>query len=238
MSTRPPSEHQAEDAQTWLPLLPLRDVVVYPHMVIPLFVGRPKSVHALEKAMNTNKWILLAAQKEASEDNPTPADIYTYGTRSMILQLLKLADGTIKVLVEGQQRIRLLEKREKDGFFQARMEPVESPPDADLEPAALTRSLLELFEQYVKLHRKTPPEVVGTLSGLDDPSRIADTVAAHLQIKIESKAEGAGDHTGQGAARADHRAVEVRDRRVANRPQDPRPRQVADGKKPARVLPE
>lgn len=174
-------------AQAWVPLLPLRDVVVYPHMVIPLFVGRPKSVRALEKSMSTDKHVLLAAQKEAADDDPGTAGIYTWGTRSIILQLLKLADGTIKVLVEGQQRVMLTDTRDAGGFFQARIEPVETPAISEQASAALTRSLLELFEQYAKMHRKTPPEVVGALGSLDDPGRIADTVAAHLQIKIESK---------------------------------------------------
>ena len=187
MKEKTKSGQSSSGSRAWLPLLPLRDVVVYPHMVIPLFVGRSKSVRALEKAMNTDKRILLAAQKEAAEDEPSTEGIYTMGTHSMVLQLLKLADGTIKVLVEGQQRVKLLANREEDGFFQARIAPVETPAASGQTVAALTRSLLELFEQYVKLHRKTPPEVVGTLSGLDDPGRIADTVAAHLQVKLESK---------------------------------------------------
>ena len=170
-----------------LPLLPLRDVVVYPHMVIPLFVGRPKSVRALEKAMNTSKRVVLVTQKEATEDDPGPADLYGFGTLSTVLQLLKLADGTIKVLVEGLERTRITRCHEESGYFQASVK--SHPTDGEDAPEieSLSRNLMELFEQYAKVHRKIPTEVVSSLSSLDDHGRAADAIAAHLQIKIENK---------------------------------------------------
>ncbi len=170
-----------------LPLLPLRDVVVYPHMVIPLFVGRPKSVRALEKAMNTNKRVVLVTQKEATEDDPGPADLYGFGTLSTVLQLLKLADGTIKVLVEGLERTRITKCREESGYFQASVKSHPTDGAAAPEVESLSRALIELFEQYAKVHRKIPTEVVASLSSLDDHGRAADAIAAHLQIKIEDK---------------------------------------------------
>ena len=170
-----------------LPLLPLRDVVVYPHMVIPLFVGREKSIAALERAMESDKRILLVAQKDASQDEPGVDDIYAVGTVSTILQLLKLPDGTVKVLVEGGSRANLLEVVEHQPCFSAR---VELMPDEQVEAPeveVLCRSILEQFEHYVKLNKKVPPEILASLSGIDDPGRLADTIAAHLAVKIEPK---------------------------------------------------
>jgi len=172
-----------------LPVLPLRDIVVFPHMIVPLFVGREKSVRALEDVMKDDKQILLVAQKQASQDDPGPEDIHDVGTVASVLQLLKLPDGTVKVLVEGGRRARLLKYTQTDSFFQAESEIV---PDQDGDPReleALCRSVIAQFEQYVKLNRKIPPEVLVSLNQIDDPSKLADTVASHLTIKIAEKQE-------------------------------------------------
>ncbi|OGT64827.1 MAG: endopeptidase La [Gammaproteobacteria bacterium RIFCSPLOWO2_02_FULL_47_50] len=169
------------------PALPLRDVVVYPHMVIPLFVGREKSIKALEKAMDSNKQILLVAQKSAADDEPGLGDIYSVGTLANILQLLKLPDGTIKVLVEGSSRARVNRFIETDTFFSAAAELVESNYQDDRELDVLCRSAVNQFEQYVKLNKKVPPEIISSLAGIDDASRLADTVAAHMAIRIDEK---------------------------------------------------
>ncbi len=173
--------------KTVVPALPLRDVVVYPHMVIPLFVGRPKSVRALERAMEGDKQILLVAQKSAADDNPGVADIYSVGTVSNILQLLKLPDGTIKVLVEGGRRAKVVGFAETEQCLCAEVEFTESAEIDALEGAALCRSLMEQFDQYVKLNKKIPAEIIATLAGVDDPERLADTIAAHLAIKLDQK---------------------------------------------------
>ena len=172
-----------------LPVLPLRDVVVYPHMVIPLFVGRHKSIRALDRAMEVDKRILLVAQKDAAQDEPGPEDIYRVGTVSTILQLLKLPDGTVKVLVEGGQRVRIEKIAESEEFLAAETESLESDESDERETEALSRSLLAQFEQYVKLNKKVPPEILASLSNIDEPGRLADTVAAHLSVKIEQKQE-------------------------------------------------
>ena len=170
-----------------LPILPLRDVVVYPHMVIPLFVGREKSVVALDRAMASNKEILLVAQTQADVDEPQPKDLYSIGTIATILQLLKLPDGTVKVLVEGAQRTKLAELEIGD-CFSAVVEPlVETSASDEREMDVLTRSVVSRFEQYVKLNKKIPPEILTSLSGIDSPSRLADTVAAHMALKLSEK---------------------------------------------------
>jgi len=176
-----------EETRQTVPVLPLRDVVVYPHMVIPLFVGRDKSVRALEVAMSGNKQILLVAQKSASDDNPEPDDINEVGTLSNILQLLKLPDGTIKVLVEGNQRARVVGFERVDEYFAAEVAALEGPQAPERESEVLCRSLMAQFDQYVKLNKKIPPEIISSLAGIDDPSRLADTIAAHMSIKIEEK---------------------------------------------------
>ena len=170
-----------------LPLLPLRDVVVYPHMVIPLFVGREKSVRALEKAMEQTKQILLVAQKNASEDNPKKLDVYAIGTVSNVLQLLRLPDGTIKVLVEGVRRAQITDFADLDSYHAAQAHTLEPAPLSEREAELLTRSLLNQFDQYVKLNKKVPTEIVSSLTSIDDPSRLADTIAAHLSIKLAEK---------------------------------------------------
>ena len=176
-----------EDTAAVFPVLPLRDVVVYPHMVIPLFVGRDKSVRALDAAMEGNKQILLVAQKSAAQDDPAVDEIYTVGTLSNILQLLKLPDGTLKVLVEGAKRARILDFTDTENMFSATVELMEPVSADEREMDVLGRSALGQFEQYVKLNKKVPPEILSSLAGIDDPSRLADTVAAHMSIKIEEK---------------------------------------------------
>ncbi|MCP5420689.1 MAG: endopeptidase La [Gammaproteobacteria bacterium] len=173
-----------------MPVLPLRDVVVYPHMVIPLFVGREKSIRALDIAMQSDKRILLLAQKSAEVDDPGLKDIYNLGTLSNILQLLKLPDGTVKVLVEGSQRAQVEQFTETGSCFLAEIDLLESlvePDDDDREIEVLMRSVLSMFDQYVKLNKKIPAEVLASLTGIDDPGRLADTIAAHTGLKLEEK---------------------------------------------------
>ncbi|WP_420993926.1 endopeptidase La [Cupriavidus sp. 30B13] len=170
-----------------LPLLPLRDVVVFPHMVIPLFVGRPKSIKALETAMESGKSIMLVAQKTAAKDEPTADDLYEVGCIANILQMLKLPDGTVKVLVEGTQRANIREVSEDDSHFMCEAVPVPPGPVETAETEALRRAIVSQFDQYVKLNKKIPPEILTSLSGIDEPGRLADTIAAHLPIKLEQK---------------------------------------------------
>jgi ATP-dependent Lon protease len=170
------------------PVLSLRDVVVYPHMVIPLFVGRERSVLALDKAMDRDKRIVLVTQRNAEIDEPAEADLFEVGTLATVLQLLKLPDGTTKVLVEGGERVRIGKFTEESGFFEANWEMIPVADDGTEKELEVTmRSLVSLFEQYVKLNRKIPPELLTTLAGIEDSSRLADTVAAHLAIRLEEK---------------------------------------------------
>ncbi|MDQ3495081.1 MAG: endopeptidase La [Pseudomonadota bacterium] len=178
------TEHETLD----LPVLPLRDVVVFPHMVIPLFVGRDKSIRALDLAMAADKRILLVAQKSAETDDPGAADLYEAGTLAQVLQLLKLPDGTIKVLVEGVSRTRVTGVVERDGTLAGQGVGIESSDSREpREVEAIVRSLMSLFEQYVKTNRKLPPELLQTLAGIDEPSRLADTIAAHLGVRLAEK---------------------------------------------------
>ncbi len=174
-----------------VPILPLRDVVVYPHMVIPLFVGRKRSIKALEAAMLNNKLVLLIAQKNAAEDNPTEEGLFQLGTVSTILQLLKLPDGTVKVLVEGVQRGRVKRFVQREDYLAAELEMMEVPASApdteDREMEILMRAILSQFDQYIKLNKKIPPEILSTLAGIEEPGRLADMVAAHLGLKIQEK---------------------------------------------------
>ena len=183
----PTDESGESGGRRVMPILPLRDVVVYPHTVIPLFVGREKSIRALEQAMEVDKRILLVAQKDAGKDDPGAEDVYLVGTISNILQLLKLPDGTVKVLVEGGQRARIERFVEVDPYFAAEIVPLGGGEEDEREVEVLTRSLLVQFEQYVKLNRKVPPEILASLSSIDDASRLADTIAAHLSVKIKRK---------------------------------------------------
>jgi len=169
------------------PVLPLRDIVVFPHMIVPLFVGREKSVRALEDVMKDDKQILLVTQKNASQDDPTPADIYSVGTIGTVLQLLKLPDGTVKVLVEGGQRASITKFSENDDFFQAHAELIEEKAGEAQELEALSRAVVSQFEQYIKLNKKIPPEVLVSINQIDEAGKLADTVASHLALKIPEK---------------------------------------------------
>ena len=181
---------------TTLPLLPLRDVVVFPHMVIPLFVGRPKSIKALEAAMEVERRIMLVAQKAAAKDEPTADDMFEMGCVASILQMLKLPDGTVKVLVEGVQRAQVLSVEDGESHFTASVHPLEATQElagtdtAELE--ALRRAVMQQFDQYVKLNKKIPSEILTSISSIDDAGRLADTIAAHLPLKLESKQEVLG----------------------------------------------
>ena len=174
-------------ATTAVPLLPLRDVVVFPHMVIPLFVGRPKSIRALESAMEAGKQIMLVAQKTAAKDEPKPEDLFETGCMSTILQMLKLPDGTVKVLVEGVQRAKAHRVEDNGDFFVCDVEQVEADAESSAESEALRRAVVTQFDQYVKLNKKIPPEILTSISGIDNPGRLADTIAAHLPLKLEHK---------------------------------------------------
>ena len=169
-----------------LPLLPLRDVVVFPHMVIPLFVGRPKSIKALELAMETDRRIMLVAQKTAAKDEPSVSDMFDVGCVSTILQMLKLPDGTVKVLVEGQQRAQVNSIEDVETHFTATVTPVEAV-EGNYKPSeieALRRAVMQQFDLYVKLNKKIPPEILTSISSIDDPGRLVDTIAAHLPLKL------------------------------------------------------
>ena len=173
-----------------LPLLPLRDVVVFPHMVIPLFVGRPKSIKALETAMAAERRIMLVAQKTAAKDEPSISDMFSMGCVATILQMLKLPDGTVKVLVEGQERALVEKIEENEHHFTVVARPVpaaesEQPEASEIE--ALRRAVMQQFDQYVKLNKKIPPEILSSIAGIDDAGRLADTIAAHLPLKLDSK---------------------------------------------------
>ena len=172
-----------------LPLLPLRDVVVFPHMVIPLFVGRPKSIKALETAMEAGKHILLVAQKSAAKDEPGVEDMYEIGCVANILQMLKLPDGTVKVLVEGGQRARIERVTDQRSMFSAEVMPLPADERATHEVEAMRRAIIAQFDQYVKLNKKIPPEILTSLAGIEEAGRLADTIAAHLPLKLEQKQE-------------------------------------------------
>jgi ATP-dependent Lon protease len=180
------SEH-ARDAL--YPVLPLRDIVVFPHMIVPLFVGRLKSVLALEDVMKDDKQILLVTQKNAAQDDPTTADIFSVGTVGTVLQLLKLPDGTVKVLVEGRHRARIQRFAENEKFFQAFADAIGESAGAQQETEALARTVVSQFEQYIKLNKKIPPEVLVSINQIEEPGKLADTVASHLTLKIPEKQE-------------------------------------------------
>ncbi len=171
------------------PVLPLRDIVVFPHMIVPLFVGREKSVRALEDVMKDDKQILLVAQKDATQNDPTADDIHRVGTVGTVLQLLKLPDGTVKVLVEGGPRTRIIRFTDNPDFFQAHAEPMTQKADESRELEAIARSVITQFESYVKLNKKISPEVLVSLNQIDDPTKLADTVASHMTISVAEKQE-------------------------------------------------
>jgi len=181
------SADELSPEMTEYPLLPLRDVVVFPHMVIPLFVGRPKSIKAMEIAMEAGKSILLVAQKSAAKDEPTAEDMYQIGCISNILQMLKLPDGTVKVLVEGSQRARIRDIADARTHYVAEASPVAQEGADSTEVEAMRRALIAQFDQYVKLNKKIPPEILTSLAGIEEAGRLADTIAAHLPLKLEQK---------------------------------------------------
>src|SRR5690349_7348106 len=184
---RMPNDTSLPPGVTTLPLLPLRDVVVFPHMVIPLFVGRPKSIKALDVAMDAGKHILLVAQKQAAKDDPTAEDLYAIGSVATVLQMLKLPDGTVKVLVEGTQRADIRSIEEHGEYLAAHTQPIPGDPGTAHEVEAMRRALLAQFDSYVKLNKKIPPEILTSMSGIDDGGRLADAIAAHLPLKLEQK---------------------------------------------------
>jgi ATP-dependent Lon protease len=172
-----------------IPLLPLRDVVVFPHMIVPLFVGREKSIAALESAMKYEKGIFMVAQKNAKKDDPAEEDIYRVGTIGIIIQLLRLPDGTVKVLVEGKTRGSIQEYLKNDDFFLVKVADIEDVDDDpnDIRKQALMRSIKESFELYLKLSKKIHVEMMGTIAAIEDPSKLADVVVTHLNVKLEDK---------------------------------------------------
>src|SRR5262245_34961893 len=170
-----------------VPLLPLRDIIVFPHMVVPLFVGRQKSIRALEEAVNSQRPILLAAQRDAKTNEPAADDIHRVGTLGAVVQLLRLPDGTVKVLVEGKKRARILRYVDNEEYFLVEAEEIEEPAARTTELEALIRSINSTFETYVKLNKKIPPEMVASVAAIDDPSRLADTIVAHLGVKLDDK---------------------------------------------------
>src|SRR3972149_4798819 len=170
-----------------VPLIPLRDIIIFPYMVVPLFVGREKSIKALELAMGSDKSILLAAQKKAKTEEPGSDDIYEAGTLGTILQLLRLPDGTVKVLVEGKRRATIKEYVSEDDCFRVAMEEIDEAIDETVETEALTRSVVKSFETYVKYNKRVPPEMIMSVSSIEDPGRLADTISAHLSIKVDDK---------------------------------------------------
>ena len=172
---------------TKYPVLPLRDIVVFPHMIVPLFVGREKSIKALEDVMNDDKQILLTTQKDAANDDPGKEDVYQIGTIGTVLQLLKLPDGTVKVLVEGSFRAKISNFTDNETFFEAYAEKIEETEGDQKEQTALGRAVVTQFEQYIKLNKKIPPEVLTSVKQIEDPAKLADTIASHLAVKISEK---------------------------------------------------
>ncbi|MCK5555997.1 MAG: LON peptidase substrate-binding domain-containing protein, partial [Alphaproteobacteria bacterium] len=169
------------------PVLPLRDIVVFPYMIVPLFVGREKSVRALESAMKVGKQIVLVTQKSAKQDDPSPGDLFDIGTMGTVLQLLKLPDGTVKVLVEGQSRVKIISYTDRSEYFEGTVDVLQKLPAEDETTAALMRACVAQFDQYVKLNRKIPPEIIASITGIDDPEKLADTVASYLSLKIPDR---------------------------------------------------
>ena len=184
-----PGKREAAPFQETLPLLPLRGMIVFPYMVVPLDVGRDKSISALEEAMINERQIVLAAQRQAKITEPTEEDIYEIGTLAEVKQLLKLPDGTIRVLVEGLHRIRITQYVQGDPHYRVRVAPVEEINEKDNETEALMRSALYQFEQLIKLSKKVPPEVMVSVNNIEDPGRLADIITSHLNLKVEEKQE-------------------------------------------------
>ena len=168
-----------------LPLLPLRDLIIFPHMMMPLFVGREKSINALEDAMSKQTDIVLAAQKDAKTNNPEPKDIYTVGTLGTIIQLLRLPDGTVKVLVEGKRRVRIKEFKNNESFFTVQIEDIVDENENIVETQAMVRSVKTTFETYVKLNKRIPPEILMRVSTIENPAELGDIIVAQLNLKLE-----------------------------------------------------
>jgi len=222
-----------------LPLLPLRDVVVFPHMVIPLFVGRPKSIKALETSMAANRSVMLVAQKAAAKDEPAVADMFEVGCIASILQMLKLPDGTVKVLVEGQQRAKVNHIEDGELHFSANLTPIlpDLGKEADPEVEALRRAVMQQFDQYVKLNKKIPPEILTSIASIDEAGRLADTIAAHLPLKLENK-QMVLDLPDVKERLENLFSQLEREVEILNVDKRIRARQTPDGEKPARFLPE
>ena len=236
MTSAKPRPPLTPETRTY-PILPLRDIVVFPHMVVPLFVGREKSVRALEEVMSNDKQILLATQKDKDDDDPAPDAIYDVGVVATVLQLLKLPDGTVKVLVEGRARAavtRFTDQRILRGRDRLRGEDGAGEP---AEAEALSRAVVEQFENYVKLNKKVPPEALARSRRSTTPAKLADRIACHLSVKIAEKQQP-GDLQRREAAGEGLRPDGGRDLRPADREEDPQPREAPDGEDPARVLPE
>jgi len=187
--TKKKTEKTTQPQADFYTILPLRDIVVFPHMIVPLFVGREKSIRALEVAMRDNRRVVLTTQKNAADDDPQPKEIHSIGTLANILQLLKLPDGTVKVLVEGVSRVKLKKFATNDAYLEARLDILEEAPEDALEVEALARSVIDDFENYVKLNKKISPEVISAVAQIENPSKLADTVASHLAIKLADKQE-------------------------------------------------
>jgi len=181
--------HERKERKIIIPLLPLRDVAIFPYMVAPLFVGREKSIRALEEAMKKDKEILLASQKDANTNDPKEEDIYRIGTIGTIVQMLRLPDGTVKVLVEGKSRAKILNYVPNPSFFVIEAERISEEGNLGVESEALMRTIVTAFENYVKLNKKIPSEVLVTVSSIEEPNRLADTIASHLSLKLEDKQE-------------------------------------------------
>ena len=169
------------------PMLPLRDIVVFPHMIVPLFVGREKSVRALDAAMMKDRKIVLMTQKDSAVDDPTPADMHGVGTLGSVVQLLRLPDGTVKALVEGLERVKIKEYVENSSFFEVDVDSVAEKADKTAEIEAFSHSLVAQFEEYVRLNKKIPPEILLSVGQVDDASKLADIIASHLTLKIADR---------------------------------------------------
>ena len=187
MALRKDDKKKATDTKKVLPLLPLRDIIVFPNMVVPLFVGRSKSIAALQEAMENGRELFLVAQKRAKTNDPVPDDLFEVGTVSSVIQMLKLPDDTVKVLVEGKRRARIGEFLPNDRFFQVRCDLLEEEAGSSVELEALVRSVQAVFESYVKLNKRIPPEILTSVASIEDPSRLADTIAAHLTLKLNDR---------------------------------------------------
>lgn len=222
-----------------LPVLPLRDIVVFPHMVVPLFVGRDKSVRALEEVMRGDKQILLVTQKNSADDDPAPGDIFEVGVLATVLQLLKLPDGTVKVLVEGKARAAVVSFTDQESYYEAQIGEVSEDDGAGPEAEALSRAVVEQFENYVKLNKKVPPEALASIPQIAEPGKLADSIAAHLSVKIGDKQNLLEIFDVVKRLEKVFALMEGEiDLGAAGREEDPLAREAPDGEDAARVLSE